>query len=330
MKLEEILNTVIQGDCLEVMKQLPDKSIDLCLCDPPYGITDCDWDIVPNFEELWKELKRIGTDNCTYVFTASQPFTTDLINSNREAFRYEWIWEKNSGSNPLLANKQPMKTHENIVVFQKDRKEIVKDLATFIELREYSRKLRKFLKYSRKKMVDALGDTSSQHFLEPDGPQWQLCTKETYNRIEKIFNIRNWDEHKEWEDLNEIYEFGAKTLNLQMTKGEAYVAKTGKANMPHLESLQGHTTINEGTRYPRSVLRINSEKGLHPTQKPVALMAYLANTYSNQGDIILDPFLGSGTTAVAAKQLGRNYIGIEISEKYCKIANDRLRQDILI
>jgi len=108
---------LIQGDCLEKMKDIPDKSIDMILCDLPYGTTACKWDTIIPFEPLWEQYKRIIKDNRAIVLTASQPFTSALVMSNIKMFKYEWIWEKSIGANPLLCKKQPMKYHENILVF---------------------------------------------------------------------------------------------------------------------------------------------------------------------------------------------------------------------
>ena len=116
---DDFINKIICGDCLEFMKQIPDKSVDLVLTDPPYGITACDWDKLPDFTALWAELKRIGKDNCAYVFTASQPFTTDLINSNRDWFVEELIWLKNKSGSGFNTNKKHIKIHENIIIFRK-------------------------------------------------------------------------------------------------------------------------------------------------------------------------------------------------------------------
>lgn len=113
------MNKVIQGDCLEVMKEIPDKSIDMILCDLPYGTTACKWDTIIPFEPLWEQYKRIIKDNGAIVLTASQPFTSALVMSNPDWFRHEWIWEKERGANFLQGNKQPLKVHENVVVFGK-------------------------------------------------------------------------------------------------------------------------------------------------------------------------------------------------------------------
>ena len=107
------------GDCLEVMKEIPSKSIDAIICDLPYGTTACKWDIVIPFEPLWEQYKRIIKDNGAIVLFGSQPFTSALVMSNPKLFRYELIWEKGQGSNYALSKKQPLKTHENILVFYK-------------------------------------------------------------------------------------------------------------------------------------------------------------------------------------------------------------------
>ena len=105
------------GDCLERMKEIPDGSVDLILTDPPYGTTACKWDSVIPLEPMWEQLKRIIKPNGAIVLTASQPFTTTLIASNMKMFRYCWVWHKTRPSNFPLAKKQPMKYHEDIVVF---------------------------------------------------------------------------------------------------------------------------------------------------------------------------------------------------------------------
>lgn len=114
-----MLNTVIHGDCLIEMQKIADKSVDMILCDLPYGTTACKWDTIIPFEPLWVQYKRIIKDNGAIVLTASQPFTTKLIASNFDMFKYEWVWDKKRITNPLLVNKQPLKQHENICIFYK-------------------------------------------------------------------------------------------------------------------------------------------------------------------------------------------------------------------
>jgi len=112
---------IIHGDCLEIMPTLADKSIDMILCDLPYGTTACKWDTVIPFEPLWYHYKRIIKDNAAIVLTASQPFTSALVMSNPGWFKYEWIWNKTVGANIMQAKYQPMKIHENILVFCKGK-----------------------------------------------------------------------------------------------------------------------------------------------------------------------------------------------------------------
>jgi len=114
------LNKIYQGDCLEIMKKIDDKSIDMILCDLPYGTTACSWDEIIPFDKLWEQYKRIIKDNGAIVLTASQPFTSKLVISNLEMFKYEWIWEKQKASNFMSFNFQPAKYHENIIVFCKN------------------------------------------------------------------------------------------------------------------------------------------------------------------------------------------------------------------
>jgi len=115
---------LIQGDCLEKMKEIDDGSIDMILCDLPYGTTACKWDTIIPFEPLWEQYKRIIKDNGAIVLTASQPFTSALVMSNIKMFKYEWVWEKTIASNFMLSKKQPQKKHENILVFYKNQPSI--------------------------------------------------------------------------------------------------------------------------------------------------------------------------------------------------------------
>ena len=113
------INNIYNGDCLELMKEIQSGSIDMILCDLPYGTTACKWDTIIPFEPLWAQYKRIIKDNGAIVLTASQPFTSALVMSNPKMFKYEWIWEKAVGSNFAALKYQPMKEHENILVFGK-------------------------------------------------------------------------------------------------------------------------------------------------------------------------------------------------------------------
>ena len=117
--IKPFLNKVLQGDCIEVMKDLPDNSIDMILCDLPYGTTQCKWDTIIPFESLWKEYRRVAKDNAAIVLTAAQPFTSVLVSSNLKEFKYTWVWEKSKATGYLNAKKMPMRAHEDVCVFYK-------------------------------------------------------------------------------------------------------------------------------------------------------------------------------------------------------------------
>jgi len=244
------LNKIYNMDCLEGMKQLDDNSIDMILCDLPYGTTACGWDTIINFEKLWNQYERIIKNKCAIVLTASQPFTSKLIMSNIKLFKHSWIWEKQKASNFMCMKYQPAKYHEDIIVFGNGT-----------------------VKYNPIKW-----------FVDE-------------NKIDK----RN-------------------IINNPITNKEC-----------HLGKIKRIRKIDDGLRYPKSIIKINKNINLnsHPTQKPVELFKYLIKTYSNENDLVLDNCMGSGTTAVACKQLNRNFIGFEISPEYCKIANKRLEQENL-
>lgn len=119
MSIDKFLNTVIEGNCLEVMKNIPNKSIDMILCDLPYGTTQNKWDSVIPLDELWKQYKRIIKDNGAIVLTSQGIFTAELILSNKAQFKYKMVWEKSKATNFLNAKKQPLRKYEDICVFYK-------------------------------------------------------------------------------------------------------------------------------------------------------------------------------------------------------------------
>ena len=237
-----------KGDCLEVMDKLIDDGVkvDAIITDPPYGTTACKWDSIIPLEPMWEQLKRIIKPNGAIVMTASQPFTTRLIASNYKMFKYCWVYRKSKATNFLNAKKNPLKYHEDVVVFAQ----------------------------------------KGQHKYNP-----QMVAGEPYKKVHRSDN-----------------------------KDDCTYGKSTRKN--------GDTFINEGVRYPSSVIpTISNPSGrgqLHPTQKPVALYEYLIKTYTNEGETVLDFTMGSGTTGVACKNTNRNFIGIELDDKYFEIAKERI------
>jgi len=237
-------NKVYEMDAFELLKQLPDKSVDLVLTDPPYGITACEWDKPIDLKKWWVEIKRIIKPNGAIVMTASQPFTTDLINSNREWFKYSLVWDKVKSSQSHLSKIQPMRRHEDILVFGFGR-----------------------ILYNPQRVLK-------------DKPR------------------------------------------------KAYGAKVTKRNEHKLglKQMEAHLITHS---FPTTILNFSNADNTirnHPTQKPIKLFKYLIKTYTDKNNVVLDCFVGSGTTAVACKQLGRNFICCDNNAGYVEIANKRLAQ----
>ena len=229
-----------KGDCLELMRDIPDKSIDAIIADLPYGVTNMKWDSILPFDKLWEQYERIIKDNGAIVLTATNPFASALIMSNPKLFKYDIVWHKNCPSNPAMAKRQIMRQHELILIFYK------KQCVYNPQMEEYSESSKSRIKYS--------------------------------------FNVDKKSEHY---DLKEIGSRGEK-------------------------------------RYPNSVQKITRQTGLHPTQKPLELMEYLIKTYTNEGEVVLDNTMGSGTTGVACVNSNRGFIGVELDDKYFEIAERRI------
>jgi len=245
MKSLEI-NKIHCGDCLKEMKNIRDNSVDMILCDLPYGIHSIFWDCEIDIKSLWKEYIRIIKKDGNILLFAVNGFAHKLATSNSSLYRYDLIWKKSKCGSPLTAKYMPLKKHENILVF---------------------------------------GNSAAKY-------------------------------------------------NVLLEEGEPYKRKwtiNKKNEMKY--GIKGVQTDNKGTRHPTTILdfpqKWRRQDQLHPTQKPLELCEWLIKAYSNEGDLVLDNCIGSGTTAVVCKQLGRNFIGIEISEEYCEIARKRLEQIVL-
>lgn len=236
------------------MKNISDKSIDMILCDLPFGMTSSKWDKVIPFEELWQQYKRIIKDKRAIVLFSAQPFTSKLVTSNLEWFKYEWVWVKNNAVGFVNAKLKPMNKHESLCVFSN-------------------------------------GKTSNG------------------NKNNMLYNPQ-----------------GLLPYNKPMRSGN----KKGKDNTywrPSLKSSNNEEYIQQWTNYPTTILEFDKvAKAVHPTQKPVALLEYMIRTYTNESEVVLDNCMGSGSTGVACVNTNRNFIGIELDEKYFNIAKDRMQQ----
>ena len=251
------LNKIHQGDCLEVMKDIPDGSINMILCDLPYGTTASKWDSVIPIEPLWKQYKRVLKDNGAIVLTAIEPFASMLRANDLKGYKHEWIWDKESAGNFIQAKNHPLRVHENVLVFSN-------------------------------------GKVNYYPIMTDADPK----------------NVRPLGVKKQKTDF-----MG------KVSAGEFKAAKN----------------YNPKKRYPKTILTYNARakecnnvNRVHPTQKPVALFEYLIKTYTNEGETVLDNCMGSGTTAIAALNTNRTFIGIEKEKEYVDIANERIKQSQLM
>ena len=302
----------MHGDCLKLMDTLTEKSVDLILCDLPYGITACSWDTPIPFRELWKAYNRVLKDDGIVALFGSQPFTSKLVLSNQEDFRYELIWVKNNGSNFQLSNCQPLKYHESICIFYKDLVQTV-----------FSDIMQDCMKTQNKSQRDLQGLFLSKNGNMTGWVSNKLCgkqipTAEQWHKICEVFNIPD-----EYEVL--LTKLKHHTYNVDTTDTYKQQSNLGKSGtLGHLTTKQSHY-IQTKTGFPTSVLYFDRvQNGLHPTQKPVDLLEFLIKTYTNKGDIVMDNCMGSGSTGVACVNLDRNFIGIELDDNYFEVAKRRI------
>lgn len=313
---EVITMQLIQGDCLEVMKDIPDKSVDMILCDLPYGTTACQWDTIIPFEPLWEQYERVIKVNGYIVLFGSQPFTTKLINSNIDNFSHQWIWDKKMVANPLLCKKMPLKNFEDIIVFcfnfdKNDHRRLY-----FKQVLEFIGKTKTEIKKETNQGLD--------HCFRTDSLQFGIPTNENYQLLIEKYKINNMNGFVPYEKLRG-YE---RTYNPQKTTLEK-PRKIGGGKFKQSDFMgiifdTNKKIVNDA--YPTSIIQFSNRKGklLHPTQKPVALLEYLIKTYTNEGETVLDNCMGSGSTGVACKNTNRNFIGIELDENYFNIAKERI------
>ena len=271
--------TLYQGECLEIMeKEIDDNSIDLILCDLPYGTMDrhgqktegksrtIGWDNIIPLDLLWKQYKRIlNPEHGVIVLTADQPFTSQLVLSNLDWFKYEWIWKKRKTTGFLTANYRPMKQTEDILVFSP------------LGASAQSYKIGRCMRYNPQGLIP-------MHKKKRNDPK----------RLGKILHNPKF---------------------------------MGEGN----KLLHDSVYEQKWTNYPAEIIEFGLErKTVHPTQKPVSLMEYLIRTYSNEGDLILDNCMGSGTTGVATGKTNRHFIGIEMDEEYYRISEKRIKKSYSI
>lgn len=240
---------LFQGDCLELMKQIPDESVNMILCDLPYNETGNCWDKNPiDLPRLFEQYRRIIKNDGCIALNGTFKFGVKLYEIASDLYKYDWIWEKDNGTNAPTVNYQPFRIHEFIFIFGKGR-------------------------------VSNGSKTPMKYFP-------------------------------------------------QKTNGNPYKQKSGGTSKNWKGGLKSIVTNNtSGSRHPKTIQKFKRDKNfLHPTQKPVELLEYLIKTYTNEKDTVLDNCMGSGSTGVACVNTNRNFIGMELDEKYFKIAKQRIEQ----
>ena len=309
-------------DCLIGMQEIPSGSVDLIICDPPYGTMikspgkntnqakyyNYGWDVIIPTDQLFAEYYRVLRNNGTLVLFSQEPYTMHLrtFRGKNLKFSYPMIWLKNSAGNILKAKIAPLSMFEDISVWRKRVYIVSKEHP----LREYARELVKYIGKNYKEIVDDFvrkgydKPTRAQHFLLYDSNQFKLCTFETYEILTRDYNLRNWLGYREFEDIK--------------AENERWLAEN--------ETREDFIfNLPDGKKSVSNVLEFAKDTDTwHPTQKPLALIAYLIRTYSNPGDTVLDNCMGSATTAVAAIRTGRNWIGYETNTEFYNRALKRI------
>jgi len=324
--LEE--NKIHLGDCLDLMPSIPSKSVDMILCDLPYGTTACEWDSIIDMGRLWQEYERVIKDNGAIVLTSQGMFTADLMTFKRTWFNHDYVWIKNTHSNFALTGIQPHRIFENVLVFRPPRKDDL-DIKFNLELRTYSHKILSFINMTSKKICEKLGNRKAEHFFYYNTSQFALCTRETYQELIEHFKIDEMDGFLSYDTLVSMKEkltYLPYTYNHGATVKREYVRSKNSfaRDMYKKQPLEKKYESKAWENYPKNVLYFDVERGLHPTQKPVALFEYLIKTYTNENDLVLDNCSGSGTTAIACINTNRRYICIERDETYHKKSIERM------
>ena len=301
-----------QGDCLELMKEIPDGSVDLVLTDPPYGTIKgiekskaskdcgyraCDWDEVIPTDKMFAELSRVLRPNGKAILFAQEPYTSTLVKSAIPSlpFLYRAIWYKNTAGNILGAKSAMVNRFEDICVFSK----LGHDYCGENPLREYFAKVYGFIGKTKKEIMQVIGQ-KADHCFRLNSSQYSLCTKSTYQELIDVFGIDKMQGFIEYAELR-------------------------KTQDEYTQKYASIFNLWQGGKSKSNVLEYKKDNdGYHPTQKPVALLEDLIQTYSNEGNTVLDFTMGSGSTGVACVNLKRNFIGIELKEEYFKIAEERI------
>ena len=296
-----------KGDCLIESDKIESGSVDLILTDLPYGTVKgiknvnhgmsgkCDWDVVIDTNKIMEISNRILRKNGKMILFAQQPFTNELINKANKnlPFNYSMIWEKDHFANALTAKKAPLNYYEDVLVFSKKY-----DFEGIHPLRNYFKIIMDYVGLNLKQINKKLGHRRAEHTFYINSTQYGLCTEKTYLELIEVFGIDKVNEFKTYEELKEIEFKYESTFNLW-----------------------------EGNKFKSNILKYKKDyTGYHPTQKPVLLLEDLIKTFSDEGNLVVDLTMGSGSTGVACVNTNRSFTGIEMDDNYFNIATERINK----
>jgi len=322
---------LLLGNCLEILPELEDNSVDLLFCDLPYGQTSCKWDCLIDLDEFWKQVNRICKIDSPMIFTCSVKFGNTLINSNPKNFRYDLIWEKTRAVGFLNAKKMPMKKHEMIYVFYRKLSKVYTENIALHHSHKFLKETEN-IKYDVEYNSELYGDVKrddrkNKKIYDPPLPNSIIKDKNSVirdtkntNKNSEIYGEIEGNGYTSQERKTNVYD---PPLPNSMIKDEVYNQLETGHNPNDLTAQQKKTNIYD-PELPNSILKMKSEGGKHSTQKPVALMEFILKYYSRENAVILDPTMGSGSMGIACKNMKRTFIGIEKDEKIFEVAMERL------
>jgi len=322
----EFQSYIKNADCFDEFENIPSNSINLVLVDLPYGQTSCAWDLPLDLGQMWESLNRIAKDNCIFVFFCTTKYGIQLINSNPAFFRYDLVWQKHIPVGFLSSNKMPLRKHEMIYIFAHIRDDL--RIERNLELRQYAQKVREYIGLPYKEIRDIFGNSSMSHFYGFKNKRFGLPTEKNYKKLTELFNLEEMQGFMPYEEMKSKWEKLKLTYNPQKTKGKPRIDNEGnKGKIEIYRNYRRMTYANlSGDRHPTSILKFNRDrKSYHTTQKPLDLLEWIIKTYSNEGDLVLDFVMGSGSTIEACMNTNRRYIGIEKDEEIFLIAKNRLK-----
>ena len=309
--------TLWHGDCLELMKNIPDGSVDLVLTDPPYGTMkgtinrdfsnlmekdgSYSWDDTLPTNELFCEISRILRQSGKCILFSQEPYTSHLVTNQIASlpFSYRAIWYKNTKGNHLMAKSAMVSRYEDICVFSK----LGHDYCGENPLREYFAKIYDFIGKTKKEIMQIIGQRAD-HCFRLNSSQYSLCTEQTYQELIAVFGIDKMQGFIEYAELR-------------------------KTQDEYTQKYASIFNLWQGGKSKSNVLEYKKDNdGYHPTQKPVKLLEDLIQTYSKEGNTVLDFTMGSGSTGVACVNTNRRFIGIELDQGYFDIAKERIEKSI--